>query len=301
MQRLAILLPLLMLLTVLTAAAQELNCVVTVNTDNLQSDQQGYVANFGSDVEQYLNNNHWTGEDAQRGRIDCSLTIYFLSGTEDGQYAARIVVTSQRPIYVGSEKSDRDTQVLQIADVKWNFHYVGGQPMIKDEYAFDPLTDVLDFYAYLIVGMDAETYTELSGSQYFQRALGFCSQAMTTSFADDWQSGEGVYGRCRLVNELLNAPYQQFRPAFTSYHFDGLDLLGTDQQKGLDNMLLAVESIARVRREKNPVSILVRTFFDAKYIEIANVFQAWPDRGVYDRLIAADPDHESTYEAYREK
>jgi hypothetical protein len=163
------------------------------------------------------------------------------------------------------------------------------------------LTDVLDFYAYLIVGMDAETYTELSGSQYFRKALDFCSQAMTTSSADGWQSPEGIYSRYRLVNELMTASYQQFRPAFTSYYSDGLDLLGTDQQKGLENMLLAVESIARVRREKNPVSILVRTFFDAKYIEIANVFQAWPDRGVYDRLIAADPDHESTYEAYREK
>ncbi len=301
MRRLAILLPLLMLLTVLTAAAQELNCAVTINTDNLQSDQQGYVANFGSDVEQYLNSNSWRNGDFEGEKIDCSLTIYFLSATGDGQYSARVVVVSQRPIYVGSDKSGRDTQVLRIADEKWNFHYVPGQPMIKDETVFDPLTDVLDFYAHLIIGMDSETYSELSGSDDFQKASDICAQAMTTSFADDWQSGEGVYSRCRLVNELLNAPYQQFRPAFTSYHSDGLDLLGTDQQKGLENILLAVESIARVRREKNPVSILVRTFFDAKYIEIANVFQAWPDRGVYDRLIAADPSHESTYEAYREK
>jgi hypothetical protein len=301
MQRITILLFLLALLAVFTGAAQEMSCVVTINTDNLQSDQQVYVANFGPDVEQYLNNNRWTGEDDQGEKIDCSMTIYFLSAAGDGQYAARVVVTSQRPIYVGSDESGRETQVLRLVDGKWNFHYVPGQPMIKDEAVFDPLTDVLDFYAYLIVGMDAETYTELSGSQYFQKALEICGQAMTTSFADDWQSPEGVYSRYRLVNELMNAPYQQFRPAFTSYYSDGLDLLGTDQQKGMENILLAVESIAKVRHEKNPVSILVRTFFDAKYIEIANVFQAWPDREVYDRLIAADPSHESTYDAYREK
>jgi hypothetical protein len=279
MSRTIILLPLLTLLSVSTGIAQELNCVVTVNTDNLQSDQQVYVANSGSDVEQYLNGNSWTNEEFGGEKIDCSLTIYFLSAAGNGRYSARVVVGSERPIYVGRDESGRETQVLRLVDQKWNFHYVPGQPMIKDESVFDPLMDVLDFYAHLIIGMDAETYSERSGSNDFRKASDLRAQALTTSFADDWQSPEGVYSRCRLVNELMNAPYQQFRSAFTSYSSDGLDLLGTDQQKGLENMLQAVEAIARVRQEKNPVSIIVRTFFDAKYIELANVFQAWPDRG----------------------
>jgi hypothetical protein len=301
MRQTAILLFLSFLLTNFNAAAQELNCAVTVNTDNLQSDQQVYVANFGSDVEEYLNSNSWTNEESGGEKIDCSLTIYFLSGTGDGQYSTRIVVISQRPIYVGSDESGRQTQVMRIADEKWNFHYVPGQPMIKDESVFDPLTDVLDFYAHLIVGMDAETYSELSGSGDFQKASDICDQAAATSSADDWQSAEGVYSRSRYVGELMSTEYQQFRLAFTLYHSDGLDLLGSDEQAGLRNMLKAVEAIAKLRDQQSPLSLLVRIFFDSKSVEIADAFRSWPDKSIYDRLIAADPAHESTYDAYREK
>jgi len=299
MSRAIVLVSFLAIASACSAHSQELNCTVTVNTDNLQSDQQSYLANFASDVERYLNDNSWTNEDFGGEKIDCSLTIFFLTATGDGQYSARVVVVSQRPIYVGSDESGRDTQVLRIADEKWNFHYVPGQPMIKDETVFDPLTDVLDFYAHLIIGMDAETYSELAGSDDFQKASDICAQATTSSSADDWQSAEGIYSRSRYVGELMDAGYQPFRLAFTLYHSDGLDLLGTDRQAGLENMLKAIESMAKLRDEQSPLSLLDRIFFESKYVEIADVFRSWPDKSVYDRLTAADPSHESTYDAYR--
>jgi hypothetical protein len=95
--------------------------------------------------------------------------------------------------------------------------------------------------------------------------------------------------------------FQQFREAFNAYHFDGLDLLTTDTKKGLDNMLKAIESIADMRQKQNPRSISVRTFFDSKYLEIAESFLQWPDRSVYDRLIVADPGHQGTYDTYRRR
>ncbi len=285
----------------LNAAAQELNCDVTVNTEKIPSAQRDYLRDFESVVENYLNNTKWTDEDMGGEKIDCMMSIFFIASVGENAYTAQIVVGSQRPVYVNNEKSGRHTQILRIVDEKWEFGYVPNQPMIKDDFRFDPLTDVLDFYAYLIIGMDLDTYTELSGTRYLQRALNICNQASATSFGKDWQSGAGTYSRFGYLDELMNLKNQQFRLSFFSYHFDGIDLLGTEKLAGLDRMMRAIESIAEIRQRQNPRSTIVKTFFDSKYLEIAEVFLAWPDRLVYDRLNAADPGHQGTYDDYRRR
>ena len=95
--------------------------------------------------------------------------------------------------------------------------------------------------------------------------------------------------------------YQTFRDAFYSYHFEGLDLLSTQPQGGQTAMLKAIEVIADLRKKQNPRSVLVKAFFDSKYLEIADSFLSWPDRSVYERLTAADPPHQGTYDTYRQK
>ena len=151
-------------------------------------------------------------------------------------------------------------------------------------------------YAYLIVGFDAETYTELSGTNYFQKALNICNQGQASSFPNGWQQSSSEYARFNIVDEVMNSRYQSFRFAFYSYHFDGVDLLATEQQKALDTILRAVEAIGEIRKKQEPRSILVKTFFDAKYQEIADAFLKYPDRSVFQRLISADPPHQSTYQ-----
>ena len=284
------------------AVAQELNCEITVNADNVPSAVRDNLRTFQADVQKYVNNNRYTDEDLGGEKIDCAITVFFLAGSADYRYTAQAIVVSQRPVYTGNDKSGKNTQVLRILDEKWDFTYVPNQPMNKDDYRFDPLTSFLDFYAYLIISMDLETYTELSGARYLQKALNLCNAASASAFTPGWQAGaSGTYSRFSIVDELLNMKYQQFREQFYGYHFDGLDLLSTEPKKGLDNILKAVETIAEMRQKQDPRSILVKTFFDSKYLEIADVFLSWPDRGIYDRLIVADPGHQGTYDTYRRR
>jgi len=301
-KRLNLLLSTLLLLR-LSTFAQELNWDVTVSTEKIPSGQRDYLSTFESDVERYLNSNRWTEEDLGGDKIDCALTVFFQNVVGENRYTAQVVVVSQRPVYNSStnQKTGRNSQVLRILDEKWEFGYVPNQQMAKDDFRFDPLTDFLDFYAYLVVGLDLETYTELSGSRYLQKALNICNQAVSTSFGKDWQQTTGTYSRFGIMDELTNLKYQPFRVAFHSYYFDGIDLLATENQKGLENILRSIESIAELRQKQNPRSVLVKTFFDAKFLEIADVFLPWPDRGVYDKLTAADPSHQSTYEEYRRR
>ncbi|MBI3111448.1 MAG: DUF4835 family protein [Ignavibacteriales bacterium] len=284
--------------------SQELNCDVTVNVENIPSAQRDFLTRFEADVERYLNNTRWSDEDFGGEKIDCSMTIFFLTAPSENRYTAQVAIVSQRPVYnsTTNEKTGRNTQVLRLFDDRWDFAYILNQQMTRDDFRFEPLTGFLDYYAYLIVGMDLETYNEQSGSRYLQKALNVCNLAASTAFGKDWQvSSAGTYSRFGVADELMNLRYQPFRMAFHRYHFDGIDLLTTETQKGLDNILQAVEAIADLRKNQDPRSILVKVFFDAKSLEIADAFLPYPDRSVYDRLVAADPTHQSTYDEYRRK
>ncbi|HEY5614477.1 MAG TPA: DUF4835 family protein [Bacteroidota bacterium] len=286
------------LATLSPAFGQELICEVTVNFERLSSAQQELLRNFESDVERYINGNKWTTEDFGEEKIRCAVNIVFQTGTDDGRYSAQVFIGSQRPVYIQNDPTDKASPVIRIIDENWQFAYLPNQRMSQDDFQFDPLTDFFDFYANLIIGLDVETYTELSGSRYFQKALNICSQGGSSPFATGWLQVTGSYSRFNIVDEIMNAKYQPFRFSFYSYHFDGIDLLYTDKQKGLDNLLQAIEAIGELRKKQDPRSILVKAFFDAKYQEIAEAFLLYPDRSVFQRIVSADPNHQSTYQEY---
>lgn len=281
-------------------AAQELDCDVTVNMEKLPSSARNNLISFEADVKRYLNNTQFTFEDLSGERIKCTLSIFFETVSGENRYAARAFVGSLRPVYVGNDKSTKTTPILRVLDERWEFTYIPNQPMVHDDFRFDPLTDFFDFYAYLIIAFDLETYTERSGARVFQKALNIAHQAASSAFSKDWQPSQ-TYSRFSIADELMNNRYQPFRLAFLSFHFDGVDLLATDEQKGLENMLTAIETISDLRRKQDPRSVLVRTFFEAKYQEIAEVFLRYPDRSVYNRLSAADPAHQGTYSDFSKR
>ena len=273
--------------------AQELNCQVTVNTDNISSADRDYLRNFKSDVERYLNSTRFTNENLYGDKINVSMTIFFTQVTGSNRYRAEAVIGSTRPVYVGDDESGKVTQVLRIKDTQWEFPYVPNQRMYFDEYSFDPLTDFLDYYAFVIIGFDLDTYKPLDGARVFQKALNTATAALASTAAADWQSSSG-YSRYGLAEELNNPRNQPILQAYYTYHFDGIDLLGTENRKGLDNILDALESIYKVRQQ-SPMSLMVKIFFDAKYKEIADIFLNYPDASVYDKLATYDPEHRSDY------
>ena len=278
---------------------QELNCEVTVNAESIPSSQRDYVRNFKADLERYLNNNRYTGEDYEGEKIQCSMNIIFKAVVGDNQYQAQAFIGSVRPVYYGNDPTTKISPILRIFDDKWTFVYMPNQRMLQDDFSFDPLTDFLDFYAYLIIGFDLETYKELDGSKYFQKALNICNLGSASAFASDWTLSSSSYSRFGIVSELSDAKYNGIRLAFFSYHFEGIDLLTTDRARGLDNMLKALESIKDIRQRQNPTSVLVKQFFDAKHQEIADAFGAYGDRSIYDKLSTLDPEHRQVYQDFK--
>jgi hypothetical protein len=302
MKRIFIFLFTLVLIITPFLVSQELDCKVTINIESIQSSQRDYLRNFTSDIERYLNNTRFTNEDLNGEKISCNMEISFKSGTSDNRYQVQVVIASQRPVYIKDEISNRTTPILRILDNNWEFTYMPNQRMNHDEMIFDPLTGFLDFYAYLIIGYDLETYIPMSGNSCFQKALNTVRLAAnSTTAGNDWKQSSASYSKFGISDELTNMKYDSFRSALNNYHYDGIDLLATEPKKAQDNILNALESINDIRNRQGRNSATVKQFFDAKFREIAEVFQTYPDRSVYDRLSNYDEEHRSNYQETKTK
>jgi len=292
-----------------TSPAQEIECQVTVNYEQLPSANKDILTNFAQDVRSYINSYRWMGKDFGPDRIKCKFSIFFTNASSNDIYDAQVVIVSERPIYDGEKKTDKSTPILRLMDDKWQFSYVRNQPLYHDDYRFDPLVSFLDYYAYVILGYDldvcgstCEKAKPLNGTPLFQKAMTICTRAGSSSFTKGWTATAGSFTRFNLVDELLNAKYEPLRKAMFEYHFNGLDLLNTEQSsQAMRNILASVSGIIDLQSQLNTTSVLIRAFFDAKYLELANVFTKYPDKAIYTRLIQADASHQQIYNEYRVK
>lgn len=286
-------------LGIVPSSAQELLCEVNVNIEAIPTSQRDYLRTFKDDVERYLNTTRFTSETLEE-RIRCTFDIFFKQYAGNNQYIAQVYIASQRPIYHGDFRTETYTPVLRIMDENWEFTYIPNQRMIQDEFSLDPLCDFLDFYAYLIIGYDYDTYEPLSGSLWFEKAFNICQQMATSQLGRYWQQMATSYNRYTIARELTSTNYEQFRLAVNQYYFDGIDKLYADSKSALDAMLKSLETIASFRK-LNPNSVTIKQFFDAKYKEIAELFLQYPSRDVYERLSAIDQEHRATYQEWKSK
>jgi len=258
--------------------------------EKIPGSSRDLLQNFGSDIQTYINSNKWTSDDLGNEKIQCSITIFFVSVNGDNSYSAQFFLGSQRPVY----KSQKNTAMLRIFDDTWNFVYVKNQPFYKDETRFDPLTSFINFYMSLVLGYDFDSYNPpLSGTPYFQKAVTICNQAPSST--KGWDRNASTYSKFSFVEELLNAKYRAIREGMFSYHFKGIDYLGSKPAEGEKNIIAFLQKVADFKKSVNPRSLVVKAFFDTKYQELAEIFRDYQDKSVLLLLCTIDPAHESTY------
>ena len=279
-------------LSMTQTAAGQIDCQVTVNMDMIQGSNKELLQNFAQDIQTYISSNKWAGDDYDGEKIKCSMNIFFQSQTGDNSYTAQMFLGSQRPIY--KDPSAKNTAMVRIVDDRWEFSYSKNIPLYRNEEQFDALTDFIDFYMYLIVGFDYDSYESQGGTKYFQKCFVFANQA--PSSAKGWDRNPSGYSRLTLIEELLNPKYQPFRDGFFLYHYKGLDLLARKPDEAYKNMISVLQSIADQKKIGNPRALIFKNFFDAKYMELAEIFKNYESKSVYQLLISVDPAHQATYE-----
>jgi hypothetical protein len=273
--------------------AQELNCRVDVNFENLKVNNRELLADFASVIESYMNTNKFTNEN-WGAKIDCSLSIFFISASSDFDYSAQIVIVSQRPIY----QSTNNSQILKINDGQWSFRYERGQALYTGQSTFDPLTSLLDFYAQIIIGFDYDTFEVFGGTKYFQRAQDIVNLGATSGASFGWQSSSSPYNRWGLVNDLLSETYSEFRSSIFDYHQYGLDSYINNKELAQQNIANLVEVLWNMYQKAGNInSVFVHTFFDAKYGEIVDHLMGYHDIEIFNKLKKVDPPHSARYDS----
>ena len=273
--------------------AQELQCNVTVNYESLPVNNRELLVGFDQVIQDYMNLTRFTGESWAGPRIPCSISIFFVSAASDVNYTAQAVVDSQRPIY----NTINYTQMLTVNDNNWSFIYEKGQSLYANQSTFDPLTSFLDYYANVIIGYDMDSYEELGGTKYFSKAFDIVNRGNSSAFAGGWQTTSlSTYSRWNLVSDLLNDKFRPFREAFYNYHYNGLDIFLENKEVARKQIANFVKTLDQMKSKVDLNTVLIKTFFDAKYGELADYLKYTDNPDLFTALKRIDPSHISRYD-----
>lgn len=271
--------------------AQELSATVTVNYQNLPIVNKEILVRFQGDVEAYLNNTRFTGNEWNFDKIRCSFSISFLSATDELNYQAQLVVVSQRQIY----KSDKHSPMLRVFDSNWSLQYERNQQLYFNPQLFNSLTSLLDYYAYVIIGLDEDSWDKLGGTGNFKRAADIVNLASTSRYSKGWESITGSYNRKDLTDNLLSEKYRRFREAIADYHL-GVDLSVKNRKMAQDRVVKMIDALVAIQSQIDLRSVFPKTFFDAKHGELVDLLSDYPDKDIFKKLKSLDPPHSAKYD-----
>lgn len=273
------------------AEGQELACRVQIDDSQLSGSDFSYLQDLQRQVEEYLNTRSWTNDRfLPQERISCSMQIIMQESMGLSEFRARLIVTARRPIH-GTSQS---TIVVRISDSNWRFEYSRGTSLNYDLDQYNPLTSVLDFYAYLILGYDYDSFSALGGTEYFEQARRVADQAEGTG-DPGWSSLGGQRNRTRLITNLLDSRHRPLRHAYYTYHLKGLDRFVTETEEARKQVLGALETLRKLDQNLSQ-SYALDLFFSAKYEELAALFaDSNVDSQAHNLLVQVDPAHSTTY------
>ncbi len=276
--------------------SQELNCRVIVNAQQVQTTERAVFAEMETEFAQFLNTTKWTNDSFEEEEvISCNLVITISEMPSIGVFRASVQVLSSRPVYGSSYES----VILNFADRDWDFEYVQSQPLRFNENTFTSnITSMLAYYAYMIIGFDYDTFSELGGTPHFENAFKIVNNAQQTNYTG-WQQFNSVRNRYWLVENLQNPQLEPIRKALYNYHRNALDIITDDRQKAEKTILEALSGIQRANRAR-PRSILTISFMDAKSGELQQLFSESnlaTRRQAYNLLSNIDPSRTDEYKS----
>ncbi|MFT6746524.1 MAG: hypothetical protein ACJAZ2_000865 [Glaciecola sp.] len=276
-----------------SAFSQEINCVVTVNHQKVQSTDKSIFESLESGITEFVNTKRWTGDQYKvEERIECKLLI-IIDSRSDNSFSATIQVSASRPVFGTNYK----TSMFNINDNDFKFTYNDQQALNfnQGEYQSE-LTAVIAYYVYVILGVDYDSYSMEGGKEYYQKAFDIVSLAQTSSSSTSWKPTTDN-NRYTLIENLTNTVFTPFRECLYMYHRKGLDMMKDKKSEAYVNLINALTKLEAIHKVK-PSSYLLQIFFLGKYSEIVSMYktrsQAEKNR-VVQLLLKLDPGNTKHY------
>ena len=252
-------------------AAQQINCEVIINAEQTGQANLSVFKTLQRNLTEFVNQTRWTDTPVKdHERIQCSMFIT-ISKFEGENFNGSIQIQSSRPVYGTS----LITPVFNFNDEQLSFAYREYQPLNYSENTFsNNLVSVISFYIYTIMGMDADTFSPMGGTPYFEEANRIVTTAQQGN-SQGWKGSDGQRSRYRLNTDLLANTYAEYREALYDYHRLGLDVMHEDVVTGKTAIAETMNKLEVMNRRRNN-SLLLRVFFDAKADEVGQIYSAGP-------------------------
>ena len=253
--------------------AQELNCTVTVIAPQIGNVDASRFEALEDGIREFINGRRWTNDNFDfEERIECAIQITINEAIGTSVFKGSMQVQSSRPVY----NSDYNTAVLLVNDGDIQFEWLDNSNILFSPGQHrDNLSSLLAYYAYMILGMDYDTFSPEGGTPHFLQAQSIVANAQNAS-ERGWRSSQGKQNRYWLVENHLSQTFRPVRNCLYNYHRKGLDVLFSDVEGARLTMaeaLIDMRSTNRIR----PGSYNIQIFFSAKSDEILNVFEPAPD------------------------
>ena len=256
------------LLTTYTAIAQELEAKVVVNHQKIQGTNTSVFTTLQESITEFMNTRKWTNAQyATREKIVCSLNLIVNEYSDDGRFECSLMVQANRPVYNASY----NTTVFNFNDNEVNFNYIEHDKLeFSDDMVDNNLTAVLAYYAYLIIGLDMETFALKGGTDILHKAENVVNNAQMIG-EDGWKAFGDSKNRHALVNDYMNGAMEPYRQLMYDYHRKGLDEMAQNAERGRSNITTALTLLEKARQEKS-MSALPQLFTEIKKDELLGIY-----------------------------
>lgn len=258
------------LLLGMSSMAQDFNARVTVNHNQVQTQNIQIFKNLETSIQRFILDNKWASFKMQaQERIDINLVMNITKFDNASNFSATLTINASRPVY----GSTYNSVILNHEDNDLQFSYVPFQQMNFNDQTFsNNLTSIIGFYMEIVLGMTMDTYKELGGTEYFTKASNVMIAAQSAG-QPGWSATDGSSNKNRyyLIDDLMGDRFKDMRKAIYTYHRKGLDQMYKDVETGRNEITNAIKEIQKVAQVQ-PNSMLMKTFFNAKANEIVSVY-----------------------------
>ena len=277
------------------AGAQEFNCQVSVIAPQVSNAEPRIFKSLELAIKEFYQNRRFSNLNyAQGERIDINLLLTINSVPSPDRFEGSLQVIYARPVY----GSDYNSPILDMVDNNIQFNFLENtQIEFSPDRHLNNLSSLLGFYAYFVLGLDADTFSPLGGSVFYNLAQQVVNNAQNAS-ETGWKAYEDQRNRYWLIDNQVQAVFRPFRDLLYSYHRSGMDTMTEDVQTARRTIATEIEKLRTVHQAK-PASYNLQVFFNAKYQEIVEIFKVAEPQvktKLFNTLQIIDPGHISQYQ-----
>ncbi len=284
-----------------TARSQELEAKVTINHAQIQGTDVSVFDNLQETVEQFINDRQWTALQFQKNeRIVCNFNITVTKYDQSNNlFTCTALIQANRPVY----NSSYTTTLYNNRDANFDFQFAQfDQLNFNEELLDNQLTALLAYYAYLIIGLDLDSFSPMGGEEILQQCLNLVNNAQNLDF-NGWKAFDNDRNRFAIINDYMEGAMKPFRQLQYDYYRNGLDEMANNAERGRTNITTALENLKKAHEDR-PLSMLPQIWTDYKKEELANIYKGKGTQKeketVYDLLFGINASQNNTWEQIKQ-